>query len=881
MLTPARIWRRLWNVVTRSTRDRELDEELEFHIAMETRRLEAQGVSSAEAAAQARRTFGPITEHRESAHDARRTRPFEDFLHDCRFAFRALRQQRVFAVVAVLTLALGIGGTTAIFGAVYNVLLAPYPYADADRIVTLWEATTDGNGERNGVSPGTFLAWQERARSFEYLAAIEPYSLDYIGPDGPVQFQTSVVTEHFFDVFRARPMLGRVFTADDFAASGNRVAVLSELLWRARFGGDSSIVGRVVILDSLPTTIVGIVSLDVDLKSGEQIWIPKHFRPDERTDYRSAYYTVGGKLREGVTVDAAAREMATLAHGIAVERDGPRSKATAATLRLDDTLMTDARQPLYLLLGAVLCVLLIACANVANLQLAQAVRRHRELSIRAALGAGRGRLMRQLLAESTVLALLGGVTGLVVSAAGVRAIRALAPADLPRVDHIAISAPILAFALLLSMGTALFFGLIPMVYAGRSEAGDAIVAAGGRGTTGTRGRRRVQRTLVAMETAFAVVLLVGAGLLIRSFSTLLDVDRGYDTSGVTNVTLQTWSYYRTPQARAAFVDEAIERLRAIPGVENAAMTSSLPLSVPIGMEQTSVAVEGQPAADPTEQPNIRVAAASSAYFATMRTPLRAGRPFERTDNAASTPVAIVNDAFVRRYFSGQNAIGRRISFGFMTRPIERTIVGVVGDMRHEGLASDPVPTAFIPHAQGSTGATQLVVRSALPTSEIQRAVRRELVAMNGVMPLTAMTTLEDRLADSLRERRFQLAMLAAFSAVALVLAVIGIYGVMSHITSERTREIGVRIAVGAVASDVIGMIVRQGVAITTAGVAAGLVAAAMLTRLMTGMLYGVSAIDPLTYVTAIAALVIASVIAVWLPARRASRIDPVLTLREE
>lgn len=864
----------------RRTRDAELDEELRFHVEMTAARYRDQGMSDGDALRRAEREFGSVLVHREDAHDSRGVRPLEDFLQDVRFGLRALGRQRVFTSVSVLTLAIGIGATTAIFGAVYGVLLAPLPYPNADRIVTLWESKTTG-GERSGVSPGTFLDWQSRARSFEMMAAVEPYSLDYIGADGPERFQTSVVTEKFFQLFEGRAMLGRLFTPDEFTTGHNRVVVLSESLWRSRFGGDSSIVGRKLVLSGIPMTVVGVVGRSFDLVGSDAMWMPKIFRAEEREDHTSGYYSVGARLKPGVSIDAADREMKVIAHELSRSRQGEAAKGSVQVLSLSAVLIDDARKGLFLMLGAVAFMLLVSCSNVANLQLAQAVRRQRELSIRAALGAGRGRLVRQLFAESIVLALIGGAAGVAVAWAGVHSIRALAPADLPRVTEIALSVPILLFALLLSVCTAIAFGTIPMLAAGRSQPGETLVAAGARSGSGTRSRRRTQRMLVGGEIALAMVLLVGAGLLARSFNSLLHVDRGYDTAGVTNVTLQAWSYYPTPAARAAFVDEATRRLLAIPGVQSAGMTSSLPLSLPIGMERTTATIEGQPALPPAEQPSIRVAAATTGYFEAMHNPLRQGRLFDRTDGSGSTPVIVVNEAFVKRFWPGENPIGKHVSFGFMTRPVQRTVIGVVANMRHEGLAADPGPMAFLPHSQAATGAVQLVVRSSLPASVVQPAIRRELTALNGAMPLTELTSLDARLANSLRERRFQLSMITAFSVTSLLLAAIGIFGMMSHMTTERTQEIGVRIAVGAQPGDVVRMVLGQGLSLTVASVLCGLAGAAALTRYMTSMLFGVSPLDPLTYALAVVTLVVAAGLASWIPARRAATVDPLAALRAD
>lgn len=855
-----------------------MDDELRFHLDMEAAKYVARGMDEAGARQRAVRDFGGVARYRDETRDAHGIRPLEDFARDLRVGLRALARQRGFAAVSILTLAIGIGGTTAVFGAVYGILLAPLPYASQDRLVTVWQTNTKTGATREEVSPANFLDWRQRSRTFAYLAVAEPWSLDYLSPDGPDRLSTAAVTEGFFDALGARPLLGRTFLPEESKAGRNQVVVLSEGAWRTRFGADSSLVGRTMVLDSIPMTVIGIMPRAVDFPHGEQAWIPKVFREDELQLRSGAYYTAVGRLRDGVSLDAAQRDMASIAAELGRLYPATNASSGVNLVPIAESMVGGARNALLILLGAVGFVLLIACANVASLQLAQSMRRRRELAVRAAMGAGRERLARQLLAECLLLGLIGGAAGVVLAHWGIAGIRALAPTDLPRLDELRTSPAVLLFAFGVSLLTALVFGLAPAIDAGRLRLTETL-SSGGRTATTARARRRAHSGLVIAEMALALVLLVGAGLLARSFATLLRVDRGFRADHVLVVTLQAWSYYPTGPARAAFVREATSRLAALPGVRGVGMTSSLPLSYPIGAERARFAVEGQPAAA-GEIPSVHVSAITPEYFATLDIPLREGRLMTATEDAGHVPVTVVNEAFARRYWPDGNALGKRVSFGFMGPAVVREVVGVVGNVRHDGLARDPRASVFIPHAQGPTGAIHLVIRTAAQPATMQRAVRAELATLNGVMPLSNVTTLDALLASSLRERRFHLALIGSFSLTALLLAAVGIYGLMSHATSQRTQEIGVRVAVGARSGQVVWMVVRDGAVLALTGVGLGVLGAIGLTRLLRGMLFEVTPLDPLAFGLAVAGLLGAAMLACWLPARRAAAIDPVRALHE-
>jgi putative ABC transport system permease protein len=880
MLTPTRLWRRLRSLLWSSREREELDEELRIHVEMEVERLRKTGVSAAEARRTAAQVFGRVPEIRDAARAARGVRAVEDLLLDLRVGVRSLARQRTFAAVAILTLAIGIGGTTALGSAVYRVLFAPYPYADAERLVVLWQTDLQTPGSEQAVSAGNFVDWSERARSFDLMAAAEPFSFDWVGPDGPQRFETTLVTRDFFTLQGLRPVLGRAFLAEEFAAGQAQVMVLSEALWRGRFGADSAIVGRVLVMDSIPRVVVGVMPHDAMAPFGAQIWAPKIFRPEERTSRTSGYWQVIARLAPGISLAQAQTELSYVAGQLAEEYPTTNRSTGAAVEPLRDAVAGSARQSLLVLFGAVACVLLIACVNVANLQMGETVRRRREFAIRAAIGAGSGRLVRQVLTESLLVAVIGSGAGLLVAYWGIAAIRGFAPSDLWQLERLALDGASLWLALVLALLSAVAIAVAPVVAALRIPLARSL-SAGTRAVTGAFSGRRANRVLVVSEMALALVLLVGAGLLFRSLGELGRRDRGFEVDGVLITTLQAWGYYPTSADRAEFVRQAVDRIGALPGVAAVGVTSSLPLTWPIGFERARVAFEGVELAPGDEQRTERVIATTPGYFDALGIRVRRGRALLATDQGGAAPVALINEALARIYFPGADPIGKRVTFGFMGPPVAREIVGVVSDVRHEGPQADVTPAIFVPHAQAPTGALHFVVRAVADPGGVARGLRAELLALNGAMPLEDATTMEALVARSLQDRRFQLGLLASFSVTALLLAAIGIYGVMSRATTERTHEIGVRLAIGARPDEVRWLVLRSGGMLGLAGVVSGTVIALLLTQLMQRMLFGVTPTDPLTYVGAGGVLLVAALLASWVPAWRASTVDPATALRSD
>ncbi|HVE77652.1 MAG TPA: ABC transporter permease [Gemmatimonadaceae bacterium] len=854
--------------------DRELDAELQFHLEMEAAANERAGMTPADARGAALHAFGGVARWRDEARDSRGVAPLEELARDVRFGLRSLRKAPGYTAAAVATLALGIGATTAIYGAVDRVLLEPLPFPAAERIVAVRQRNAQGSAL---VAPANFLDLRERATAFEQLGAFIYFSHDFQSPEGPESIESRLVTEGFLRVFGVGAQLGRVLGPEDFVDAQRRVIVLSDGVWRERFGADPAIVGRAVTLDLAPWTVVGVMPPGYERLVGGRLWAPLVEDDDFRRERAGAYLTVAARLRPGITVEAAAAELGAIARVLAAEHPRTNADVELVVTPLKEQLLGGARPALLVLLGAVACLFAIACANVANLLLARTLRRERELAIRAALGAGRWRVIRQLAVESALLAGLGAVAGLAVAFWGVRLIRTLGPADLPRLDELAVDTRLVGVAVLASALAAVVAATVPALRLLRHDVGDALKA-GARTVASGRATRAARAALAGGQVALAVLLLVGAGLLGRSLRALLDQERGYRTDGVATMSVQAWQHYPTRARRAEYVRLAVEQLRTLPGALAAGATSSLPLAGPIGADDATYSREGDASGEAARAHAVAVA---GDYFDVLGIPLRRGRRFDRTDDAAGPGVVIVNEALARRAWPGEDPVGKRMRVAFAAAPVVREVVGVVGDVRHEGLDREPTPTVFVPHAQAATGAMIFTVRTAGDAASLVKQMREALFALTPSMPVADEATLEGLLDDSLRERRFQLSVLGAFAIVALLLAAVGTYGVISQATGERTREIGVRMALGARQRDVVALVMRQGGGMAAVGAALGLLGAAAATRGMRSMLFGVGPLDPPTLAAGAAVVLAAAAAACWLPARRAARIDPTDALRTD
>ncbi len=863
----------------------EIDEEIAFHIELRTRELERSGMSRAAARQEALRQFGDLEETREVCYESdrqwerhvRRKEYIDELKQDVIHAVRLLRRNPGFAAVAILTLAVGIGANTAVFSAADHVLLRPLPYRNSDRVVTLWE-TERSSGKRKEVASGNYLEWVERSTSFESMGLAEPWGVDLTGNGPPQPVQSWLVSEGFFEALGVQPMLGRDFLPEEHTPD-SRVAILSYGLWQRRFGSDASIVGRTIELDHEAVTVVGVLPPGIKYPDDRDLWGPKSFAEWERTNRLSTYTFAVARLRPGVDVEEAQADLDRVATALAGEYPKTNANAGVEIVPLEEQVLGDVRPALLVLLGAVGFVLLIACANVATLLLARGLERDRELGVRAALGAGRPRLVRQLITESAVLAGAGGGLGLLVAFLGVSALTSLMPAELPRVESIGIDGRILLFALGVTAFAAFVFGLAPALRFSRPNL-TLPLQGSARTVTSSRGRMRLYRGLVVSEIALALVLLIGAGLLARSFLDLLDNDLGFVSERRAALQLFLWDRNPTPEGREQRAREIEENLESTPGVGEAAIVSSLPFQPERIDANDALVIEGRelPA---SQTRTVYTTIASPDYFALMGIPLLAGRGFTDQDRIDAPPVAIINEALRRRYFPNEDPIGVRVTIGVMSPPVTREIVGVVGDVRPTALDSDPLPELFVPYLQTRSGSTTFVVATETDAGAMLPTLRAQIWNVDPDQSIYHSATIDDMISDTLVGRRFYLALLGSFSIVALLLATIGIYGVINFSARRRTGEIGVRMAMGAQRIDVIGMILRDGLLLCSAGIVIGMAGALLLTRFMSHMLYGVTPTDAPTY-TAIALLMLTiSALAAALPAHRAASADPVHALREE
>lgn len=802
---------------------------------------------------------------------------------DIRFAARMLWKNKGVTVIAIITLALGIGANTAIFSVVNAALLRPLPFENPNELVQIWG--TQPQLDTAPMSPANFLDWRNQNRVFERIVAYTSRSFNLSGSGEPERIRATRVTDGLFELLGARPALGRAFLREEDQPGGNKVVILSHALWQRRFNANPEIVGQTLMLSDQAYMVVGVMPPSFAFPNARmEMWTPMAFSPAEQATRDTNFLSVIARLRRGVSLEQARSNMETLAR--AQQEQYPASNAGIGVklVSLNDQIIGDARPVLYLLLGAVGFVLLIACANVANLLLARAASRRKEMAVRAALGASRWRVVRQLLTESVVLALLGGGLGLLLAFWMLDLLVALQPTNIPRLTEVGIDRGALFFTLAISLLTGVVFGLAPSLQASNPDLSEALKE-GGRSATAGAGRQRMRSALVVVEVALSLALLIGAGLMIKSFVRLLQVDPGFSPENVLTMelALPIARYADAPQ-QTAFFQQTLERVGNLPGVESASVTTDIPL---YGGNSTSFSVEGRPPPASGQRPLTEYRSVSHDYFRAMGISLLKGRAFTERDATGATGVVIINETLARRFFPDEDPVGRRI--GLSGPPDWREIVGVVRDARNYGLDEEVRPEAFIPYLQntpgylaGAASSMNLVVRTASsdPLS-MTAAVKAQVHAIDRDQPVYNVKTMEQYLADSLARRRFNMMLLTVFAGVALLLAAIGIYGVMNHSVTQRTHEVGIRIALGAGRGDVLRMIVGQGMILTLLGVALGLAASFALTRLLAGLLYGVSATDPLTFVAIPLVLSAVALAATYIPARRATKIDPMVALRYE
>ena len=862
----------------------DVDDELSFHLEMRIRELVERGETPERARELAMRRFGDYDGPRREcvAIDERRGRSMAraeivtDLRQDIGYALRLFRRAPGFSGVVLLTLALGIGANAAIFSVVHGVLLEPLPYREADRLHRVRMLYPDGTSY-TGVSAPDFMSVREESGVFDAVEAYAAGVFTLLGAGEPREVRGVRVSDGMFGLLGLPIASGRAFLPEEHQPGRGNVAVLDHGFWTREFGADPAAIGRTVIVGGDPYTIVGVLAPGARVTAEAEMYAPleynEMFSAATAAGRRSEYLGVIGRARPGV--DAARIDAGLKALGARLETTFPNTNRaiTFNAIPLRDLIVGDVRTPLLVLLGAVGFVLLVACANVANLLLARASGRQTELAMRAALGAGRARLLRQLLTESIVLGLLGGAAGLALAYGATRALVAARPADIPRLEAVGVDGTVALFTLAAALLTSLLFGVLPAVQATGGGIEQAL-RAGGRGGGGSRGARRVRASLVVAETALAVVLLVGAGLLLRSFVELTRVAPGFqpDRAMAVRVTLQGEAYQAAPQIRNR-VAEFEARLRAMPGVAAVGATTVLPLS---GLSSIlSFAVEGAPPPPSNVNPEIAVASVTPGYFQAIGAPLTRGRAFSDGDHSEAPPVAIINDAAVRRWFPGVDPIGQRVNLGTI-----REIVGVVGDVLQRNPGEPAVPQLFAPYAQRTTRSVRLVVRAGEDPLALAPAIRAGFRALDPNLAIADFQLLEALVSESMARPRFYTSLLALFAGVALALAAIGIFGVMSYTVAQRVPEISLRMALGARAGDVVRTIVGGALALAATGAGLGVAAAFALRRAIQSQLFGVSPLDPITLGAVVLLLMASAAGASLLPALRAARLDPARALRE-
>jgi putative ABC transport system permease protein len=801
-------------------------------------------------------------------------------MHDLKFAIRQLLKAPGFTFVAVFTLALGIGACVAIFSVVNGVLLRPLDFPEPDRIVVLQETRLPDSGPAS-VAPPNYLDWVKQTKSFSSIAAFRRVTLNLTGDGEPQRLTGIKATARYFETYGIKPALGRTFLPEEDTLGNEKVVVLSYPFWQRVFGGAEHIVGHPLQLDGESYMVIGVAPVGFGAGNSVDAWVPMAFTPDETVnDNRGAHYiNVIARLKSGVTAAQADAELKVLATQLAKQYPDSNKGWSAYVMPLLDYNVRHVRTTLYTLLGAVGCVLLIACANIANLLLARATARHREISIRAALGAGRGRLVRQLLTESVLLALVGGAAGVLLARWGLDALLALAPASLPRVADIRLDRYVLAVSLGLSVVTGLVFGLAPAWLAARTDVNEALKQ-GSRGTTEGGARGRLRSSLVVLEVAFALVLLAGAGLLVRSFINLVHVDPGFIAENATVLRLSLpEKKYGTPAQQTAIADALLARLRSLPGVQAAGLTHSMPL---IGDHVNSFEIEGRPKLAPTDQPDTNYYAVTPDYFRAMGIRVLRGRLFTPQDDARAPRVAIINETLARQQFPHEDPLGHRIN---ITNGPDawREIIGVVADVTQNGVDQVTPAQSYEPFAQKPFPSPSLnvVIRNSGSPSALLNALRPAVYAVDKDQPVGSITPLENILADTLARQRFTTFLLTLFSVIALVIAAVGIYGVMAYNVTQRTGEIGIRLALGAQPRDVLRLVFAHGGKLVGFGLLLGLGVAFAGSRAIESILFKTSAHDPLTLAAITLLLTGVAFVACLLPARRAAKIDPMEALRSE
>ena len=883
---------RLRSLFRHNTVEAEMNDELRFHFEQQVQKLMRSGISREEATRQARLKFGGEEKVREECREARGVRSVEMLLLDLHYGARLLLKQPSFTVVAVLTLALGMGATTAIFSVVDAVLLHPLPFRDPSHLVVVWENFLTLNHPHNVAAPANFLDWENQNTVFEGMTAMADTHANLTGSGDPQQIVVGNVTPGFLSVVGVSPFLGSGFNPDNWKQGNDNVVLLDYGFWKERLGGDPSIVGKAIELNGKPEIVVGVAPKDFTLfiKDGTltgskpQIWSPWAVPNDwgDRKQGVGRYLTVLARMKPGVTLTQAQEQISTIASRLQQEYPMTNAHWGATVVPIREQLSGDLRPALLTLFCAVAFVLLIACANVSSLLLARAARREREIALRAAIGASRWRIARQLLTESVLLAATGGVLGLLLAFWGSRALLASGPKDLLDSRYVTLNVRVLAFTAGITMLSSIIFGFLPSFLSARSQIAESLKDEAR--STPTAHSTLLRSLLVVAQMSLALVLLVGSGLLIRSFLRLINVDPGFDPRNL--LTFQVGlppAKYAKDEAQMAFFRDLLLRVGSVPGVRSVSMENFPPLT---GMgSATGVHIIGEPKRGHADLPVSGVRVVGPDYFRTMEIPLLAGRSFDERELTETSHVVVVNQAFVRKYLRGENPIGKKISIYMHGDKFDddypSEIIGVCGAVHQMGLDREAKPTVYWPIPELTYSRMTILVRTSNDPATLVPAIRRELRQMNPELPMASVATMEQLLGDSLARSRFTMSLLGLFAALALALTAVGIYGVISYTVAQRTHEIGIRMALGAQRASVLGLVLRQGVRLMIAGVGLGIVSALALTRLMSNLLYGVGAADPATFAAVVFTLLAVAFLASYVPARYATRVSPIIALRNQ
>ena len=863
----------------------DLDQEIRDHIERETQDNVDRGMTPQEARRAALKKFGNVTLVKEEAREVWRFFWLEQLWQDVQFGLRMLRKSPGFTAIAIGTLALAIGANTAIFSVVYAVLLRPLPYPNPAQLVTLFEDKLQEGVKGTGCSYPDFEQWRAQNHVFSGIAGATGHSLTLTGRGEPADVTTEVVTSDFFSLLDVKPLLGRTFTPDDTKRGAAPVVILGENLWRSRFGADPKILGQSVTLEKRPFTVVGVMPASFrppPFDEDRATWIPLVQDPmfGGWMPQRGGHWLiVVARRKPGVSLAQAQAEMDTIASRLA--KDSPEDSGwTIRLVPLQEFTIGSVRTALLVLLAAVGVVLLIACVNIANLLLTRATSRAREMGIRVALGAGRNRIVRQLLTESVVLGLIGGVLGVCLAWWGVHAFRSLLPADLPRVQEIRIDGWVLGFALLLSVGASLLFGLAPALFAAEHDVQAGLKEGGAQGGKGGV-RKRMRSFLAVAEIALATVLLVATGLLIRSFLTLTSVSPGFDADHLLRADISLPQFeYSKPQQWTAFSNDLMARIQAEPGMQDSAMVVPLPLAS--GSINLTFEIEGNPPLAPGISRTADYVSVSPGYFHVMRIPLLRGRTFDEQDVASTPRVALISETLAHIYFPNQDPIGKRMIFGFPPHgDAPREIVGIVGDVRDAALDQQPGPMMYVPYAQAPIWGGEVVVRTNSNPSSAANTIREDVRGIDPDLPVTDVELMTTAISESVAQPRFSTLLLSLFGVLAVVLAAAGIFGVISYWVASRTHEIGIRMALGATPRIVLSLILSESAKVLLFGLALGIAGALAIGRFLSTLLFGVRPADPLTYAAVALLLTLVALAASCVPVRRAMRVDPLVALKYE